>query len=266
MSYNGSVRSPRFYLYAYLIKSNICFEIFNIVSYTKLVIFIVFTWHVLELVQNLWKGIIMKQFHISLYFMLIIAMSTSLHAAFIYESATLGATGSTNGGTSVNSSQFLGGRFQVTSTVTTTAIGGHFRGSGTFFGAIVELTSLTDFPDSLTLNSSDVLGSSVFNVFDPSQEVSVNLSVTLDSGFYAVIFGSGLFGASGNGNIIANGTQIGDPNFFFRNGTSSFSQGGFSNARFFVTGEEGEAAVPEPASYFLLLVALIGGSLVSVRR
>jgi hypothetical protein len=64
-------------------------------------------------------------------------------------------------------SQYLGARFQVTSTMTATSMGGHFLrywGGGAtettaqkqLFGAIVALSGPTDFPDSDTLNTPDV--------------------------------------------------------------------------------------------------------------
>src|SRR5262245_21235517 len=53
--------------------------------------------------------------------------ASQLHALTIFETATLGPTGLTsNLGVGIYYDQFLGARFELTSSVTTTAIGGHF--------------------------------------------------------------------------------------------------------------------------------------------
>lgn len=194
----------------------------------------------------------MKNKYVSIVALLCLVLLVSGHTAVIYQSSTLGSTG-TSGGVSVGN-QFLGGRFEVTSTSTTTSIGGHFQGSGTFFGAIVRLTSLTDFPDSETLTSPDVLGHVIMNFPSSSALITGNLSVVLDAGFYGVIFGSNFLGASGNGSAPSNSSDIGSPNYFFRSGGGGYSQNGFSNTHFFVNGDAGasEPSVPEPSSFIFL--------------
>jgi hypothetical protein len=82
-------------------------------------------------------------------------------ASTIYQSATLGTTGLTVG-VVLDADQYLGVRFQVLSGVTTSVIGIHATVySGSLFGAIVNLTGPTDFPDSVTLTTADVLGSAL---------------------------------------------------------------------------------------------------------
>jgi len=119
-------------------------------------------------------------------------------AELIYESATLGPTGKTGGG-SLNLGQFLGSRFSITETVEVTSIGGHIGGIGVspeLFGVIVELPGPSVLPAGSPFTGSEVLASTVFTPPGPSSDVSVPLSVILTPGDYAIIFGSGLFGAT----------------------------------------------------------------------
>lgn len=179
--------------------------------------------------------------------------------AIIYESATLGPTGQ-SGGASVNSSQFLAVRFLASSSVTTGSIGGHLQGfvSGGLFGAVVALTGSTDFPDSFDLSTADVLGAAVLPATSPSDEVAANLSVSLTAGnWYALVFGSGLFGATGSGAMPLNDTAIGTPSYFFKSTSTTWNNGGFSNARFFLD-TNAVTVVPEPHSAALFAVGLVG--------
>jgi hypothetical protein len=141
-------------------------------------------------------------------------------ASIIFESGTLGTTGLSLGEVpSANVSNYVlnGVRFQVTKPVATTKIGGHFVGApgenGRLFGAIVSLDSASDFPDSGNLSTVDVLGSTLIEFPYPSSEVFGNLAVTLDPGWYAVVFGSGLFGATGFGAMPLNNPDIGTPTY-----------------------------------------------------
>lgn len=159
----------------------------------------------------------------------------------LYESAALGPTGG-NTGFNVDS-QFLGVRFQVNSPVVTTEIGGHFSGSGNFFGAIVQLSDFSDFPDSLDLSTSDVLGHALLTFPALSAEVTADLSVDVAPGTYGLVFGSVLFGATGAGVANSNNNDIGSPSWFFRDSTPpppQWKEALESGTRFFV-----KAAVPE---------------------
>ncbi len=129
-----------------------------------------------------------------------------LKAATIFESGTLGPTGIPRGvvrGANVSASVFNGVRFELSVPVITTQVGGHFVGSvgttDTLFGAIVKLVDENDFPDSGDLSTPDVLGATKLALPEPSAEVFGNLSLTLNPGWYALVFGSGHFGAIGDG-------------------------------------------------------------------
>jgi len=153
-----------------------------------------------------------------------IAMTANLAAAVtIFESGTLGPTGVTwqqaiDGevpATNIKNSVFTGVRFHLDLPVVTSRIGGHFLSpsNGTFFGAIVELDDENDFPDSGDLSTPDVLGNTLLTFPNPSGETNSNLSISLDTGWYALVFGSGLFGATTNGGALRNGSDIGDPSY-----------------------------------------------------
>jgi hypothetical protein len=122
------------------------------------------------------------------------------------ESATLGTTGWI-GGTSITDQQFVGWRFQVDQTFRVAEVGGHLLGftspgdEGPIFGALIRLNSLDSFPVGAPLLPTEVVASALFSPPFPSDEILVPLSATLEPGAYALVFGSGLFGATGSGAI-----------------------------------------------------------------
>lgn len=104
----------------------------------------------------------------------------------IFESAKLGPSEDHLLGYALFDGQFVGGRFFVTTPTEITQIGGHLFGAGadeTRFGAIVRLSSSSDLPDSADLSANDVLKAAVLHVGRPTGEVTVPLSVTVESGW-----------------------------------------------------------------------------------
>jgi hypothetical protein len=196
---------------------------------------------------------------------LLAARLETVSAAVIYESAALGPTGVTQGSvaaTNINQFVFTGVRFELTQPVITSQVGGHFvsQVGGTFFGAIVRLESGSDFPNSSDLSSPDVLGASVLSFPATSAEVYGDLSLSLTPGWYVLVFGSGLFGASGDGAAPRNNVDIGAPVYVgFQPGAGWFNLSDLSDVgelvdhRFAIKG----VVIPEP-SCFLLAVALLG--------
>jgi hypothetical protein len=182
-------------------------------------------------------------------------VSVPARAGVIYQSATAGGG---PGGTNyvVAGSQFLGVRFQVTSPVQTSAIGGQFTGSGTLFGAVVALEGPGDFPDTTNLSSPDVLGTAVMAPTDSSAP----LSLTLTPGWYALVFGGGQFGASGGPAFAPNSnTDVGSPSFFFwSSGNPGWSNDSIDHARFFLNGDPVTVTTPEPGTWALLATGLTG--------
>jgi hypothetical protein len=210
--------------------------------------------------------------------LLAFAPAYAAHADILFESGTLGTTGATwtdivSGAVPdsvISSTVFTGVRFRLDQPVITTQVGGHFASPdfGTFFGAIVALNSQSDFPDSGDLTSSDVLGETLLSFPGTSAEVFGELVLPLDAGWYALVFGSGLFGSSGNGGALANNPDIGNPSYIaFQplSGIPWIDLGTFiTDLRFVVEGK----VVPEPSSCGLMISAslLFLSSSVRVRR
>ena len=178
----------------------------------------------------------------------------------LFESGTLGVTGiPRESATATNVNQFVypGVRFYLSQPAITSQIGGHFvsESSGTFFGAIVVLEDANDFPNSSDLSTLDVLGTTSLTFPVPSAEVFGNLEIQLDPGWYALVFGSGLFGTSGDGAALRNNPDIGDPSYIgYGPNLNWFNleifQTHFVDHRFVVTGN----FVPEPSTLTLLLL------------
>ena len=193
---------------------------------------------------------------------LTILCAPKARAVTIFESATLGPTGQFSG-VGVDAGNFLGVRFQISSPVTTGRIGGHF---GRFeepqeiFAAVVALSGPLDFPDSALLSTPDVLGTALMPLPSPSDELSSQLVLSLTPGWYAMVFGWGLFGTAGGppipgGFAPSNNSDVGSPSYFSiaepMSADPVFSDGGFSNTRFFLE------TVPEPSLLLLLATGLV---------
>jgi hypothetical protein len=169
------------------------------------------------------------------------------------ESVPLGST-SVGGGATINADIFLGWRFQLTDTLQVTDIGGHLIsypnvGDEKIFGAIVSLNRPNALPQGNPFQSGEVLASTSFNAGFPSSDTTVPLSITLNPGNYALVFGSGLFGASGEGALPD--LPI-DPPFIPKElyliwDNSSWREGAINGGRFVVKGELSTSTpVPEP--------------------
>ncbi len=194
-------------------------------------------------------------------------MAPPVSAAILFESGTLGSTGvpwsdlvdQTVLGVNIKPTVFNGVRFELTEPVVTTKVGGHFAAplSSNFFGALVKLDDENDFPDSGDLTTPDVLGTALLTFPELSNEVFGDLTLALGPGWYALIFGSGLFEATGSGGAPMNNPDIGLPTYIgFQSGApsgwgslSSF----FGNLRFVVEG----TIVPEPSAFMLALTTAL---------
>ena len=172
-------------------------------------------------------------------------------ADIIHESATfvpvdsLGPAG-IPGGSPVTDTQFLGSRFSVTETVNVDKVGGHIYGhppvtgttaDGPIFAAILPLSSPTALPVG-TFDETEIaftlLRAPLGFIQKEDFLVPFPLSVTLEPGHYALIFGSATeFSAPGIA-IMPNINVPDSGSYFFWNG-SKWSNGG-GGTRFVVTG------------------------------
>lgn len=206
---------------------------------------------------------------------LTLTTNNSVSAATLFESGTLGPVGiswnNISGGSNVSPVVYVGVRFYIEQPTVTSQIGGHFvknvGAEASAFGAIVALKGPDDFPDSGNLSTPDVVGSTLINLPELSNEVHGSLSKSLSPGWYALVFGSGLFGASGSGGALNNGVDIGEPAYIAFQLGSGFGwsnlEGFLSNFRFVVQGD----TVPEPKAMGLKSMAVASIFLMrSVRR
>ncbi len=203
-------------------------------------------------------------------FVVACASTDVARAATIFESGTLGPTGLTFAdfdaggapdGSGVEPNVFSGVRFELTAPVLTTRVGGHFviqpSSDDSFFGAIVRLDDISDFPDSGDFSTPDFLGNASLTFPNTSEEVFGELSLRLDPGWYALVFGSGLFGTTGNGGAVLNNPDIGLPSYIAHQQAAGWIElstlpGPFRNYRLVVEG----IVVPEPHTLVLSILGI----------
>jgi hypothetical protein len=188
------------------------------------------------------------------------ANSVAVAAATILESATYLAAPPLDDGWLLSQTQFVGARFRVTATTDVTAVGGHLRGSGTIFAAIervsepgaMPISPDCPFPTFSTLPCSQPFSATIATtVFVPPAthaDVTVPLSVRLTPGTYALIFGSGYFGAAGFGLMAFTNQDLPAASYFHWRGDPTIAMGwvdgGVHSARFVVVGEVAEDREP----------------------
>jgi hypothetical protein len=197
----------------------------------------------------------------------------------IYESARPGDLG----GYSVlkhspASYQSVGVRFHLANPSSLERVGGYFQviptepGVG-IFGAIIRLTGPTDVPDSVDpLDTPDVLGVALVDVDGGRGDYSGAFSkpLVVESGWYALLFGSGQFGASAAAAAYGGGAEAGSGGAsYIWTGDSwnpgRYNQGGVADVRFFVEGQVTPATVPEPSGAVVGLLAAGAGLLLRRR-
>lgn len=122
----------------------------------------------------------------------------------LLESAQLGTSGRI-GGTSITIAQHPGWRFEIDKPLQVQNVGGHLlsypTNPGNIFAAIVRLASIDAMPLGSPFTSEELVAATTFRPPFPSDEVSTPLSATLRPGAYALVFGTGLFGATSEGAI-----------------------------------------------------------------
>jgi hypothetical protein len=220
-----------------------------------------------------------RVFILSAFLLLNLSAGIPSCADVIYQSGSLGTTGIAWEqlgdevlGSNISWFNFVGARFEITHAMRTTQIGGHFVGGyeeTSFFGAIVALTGSNDFPNSEDLSTPDVMGVSILNFPHASAETRGDISVRLEPGWYALAFGTQLFGTNGRGATIRNGLDFtassyivwqDDPGWFNYSELSGANQP--ANQRFFVEG----TLIPEPTTGTILIFAFWSLAWVRLRR
>lgn len=183
-------------------------------------------------------------------------------AGTVFQTATF--TTNDTGEYIVESGRFIGASFTLGSTAQITAIGGEFAGypSGKIFGAIVPMGA--QFP---SFTASDIVSHSladvVFGVTSTTPtDVTASFSapLTLGPGTYAVVFGSGAFGADGYAGFNDGNTPVGSPNLFQTLYDDQWQAFDAPGVRIFVE------AVPEPTTWAMLLIGFAGLGFVAYRR
>lgn len=175
-------------------------------------------------------------------------------------SASLGPTNSGDGFT-ISSNQFLGWRFQLTSTFQVTAIGGNLQiGSGSIFGAIVALSGSNTLLPEQSFLPEQVLAATTLDASSGSGDVRIPLSVTLAPGNYGLVYGSGLFATTGSGIILYGNSDFPGSTYFScsncMSGSGTWSDSQITNTRFVVEGNaitSVPVTVPESSSALSLL-------------
>lgn len=212
------------------------------------------------------------------------------HAAVLLETAPQGTT---NGGTAILATQFLGARFTLTNDFHITSLGGHFKGEvGTdrsIFIALVEIASPSALPSLADLGD-PIFATSFLAPYNdvgpyPNQVPDTLLATDFDlaAGSYVLIVGSGLFGATGAGWMPSSGPIQELPWFVTWNGLidDDFVNRNEQPVRFLVNGcydfpgggatqgcfpGPGPFPAPEPATLALACIALPGIAAIRRRR
>jgi len=172
----------------------------------------------------------------------------------ILESAVLGYTGQALGVT-IWGQQYLGSRFHLSYASNVTAVGGHLANDSdqSLFAAIIRLASplgLPAFPPRAI--ESSALAHALFTPPRPSGDVLIPLTVALDAGDYALVFGGAdsavnffPFGAQGTGVMPLNNSTFPTSSYFFGDAVQWTSDdNSLAGARFVAEGNLSAAPAP----------------------
>lgn len=154
---------------------------------------------------------------------------------------------------------FYGARFQLDAPATLTRAGGLIAAYdsnhlGLFDVAVVQLSGSNAFPQSITLNTPDVVAIAQFDLPLDYTEISVPLNVTVGPGWYALLFGD-VFPASLASARLPFVDQPGPAQTYIygQQSTGQWYQTLNAPSEIFVEG----TPIPEPASGAIFLVAAV---------
>lgn len=202
---------------------------------------------------------------------LLLSFQLAIAQPFNFETATLGPTGQLSGD-NLADWQFLGAKFIVSEPVRVTSVGGHLLAvPNPLFVAINPLNAITDLPNDTSL--SDAIFATTFNGSYPSTQVTIATNFCLPPGRYSIMFGSGLFGATGQGNMPEDNPDIGTPEYFFLQ-SGVWHNGIIDKVRFFVNGSADPTCAAVPKSVptmtewgIIIFIVIAGlGSVYYLRR
>jgi hypothetical protein len=169
--------------------------------------------------------------------------------------------------------QFLGWRFQLNNTLQVTDVGGYLSSYGNIFAAIVSLSSPTALPQGNPFLPGEILASTTFDAGFQRQNVITPLSIKLNPGNYGLIFGSGLFSASGEGSMLFNFGDFPEASYFVWGRAplgASIRTGwynGASDVRFVVMGQSvTTTSIPETTPTLVLLATGAFGAASMLKR
>jgi hypothetical protein len=134
--------------------------------------------------------------------MLLVASHTDICVAqpVVLESAEMGTPGRI-GGTAITTAQWVAWRFSIDSPLAVHHIGGHLLAipdqPGDIFAAFVRLSAVDSLPIGAPFNDDEVVATTTFRPNFPSDEYIAPIETTLVPGSYALVFGTGLYGATG---------------------------------------------------------------------
>jgi hypothetical protein len=184
----------------------------------------------------------------------ILAAPVCASAKVVLETATY--TGVDTGETIVQDGRFVGAAFTLGATEQITNVGAQFGGfpGGTIFAAIVPLASQTSLP---SFAPSDIAANAIADVvFSVPMAVaidySVPLNVTLPAGSYAVVFGSGAFGADGFAGLGEQNDVVGSPDWKSTLFDNTWSADSLDGVRITLT------TAPEPSTSAMLIIGFAG--------
>ncbi|QEG33634.1 hypothetical protein [Bythopirellula goksoeyrii] len=125
--------------------------------------------------------------------------------SIVLESAEMGSAGQV-GGTAIQASEYVGWRLTTSAPLTVEQVGGHMYAipdqTGEVFAALVRLASLSSMPEGSPFTESELIAKATFRPNFPSDDFLTPLSATLIPGSYALVFGTGLFDATGGAGLI----------------------------------------------------------------